>query len=151
VNGIEGWIKNAAGIESLTRSQTEDARLISLWIVYDVLQNFRGNAYTLTEKKRLGNSNVHVISVRSKVFSHPFLLLIDATSHYVVGKIVQRPAGNEFFEMEETFSDFRKVDGVMIPFATTMRTGTSTIGEIRFHDVKINTEVPASIFVRPKN
>jgi outer membrane lipoprotein-sorting protein len=153
VNGTEGWIRNAAGIESLRRSQTEDARVISLWIVYDVLQNYRSNMYAFSYigKKRFANSTVHVISVRSKAFSHPFSLLIDTTSYYVVGKMVQRPAGGRFFEMEEMFSNFRRVEGVMIPFTTMMRTGSSTIGEISFHDVKINTDAPASIFVRPKN
>jgi hypothetical protein len=50
--------------------------------------------------------------------------------------------------VEETFSDYREVEGVRIPFRGTRKIGTQSV-ERQSTDVKVNVPIEPSLFKRP--
>jgi len=76
----------------------------------------------------------------------PILLNIDAGTYRVVKESFAAGAGGRAL-VEETFSDYRSVNGVQMPFAAERRVGPLSIGR-RVHDIRINEPIDPSIFTR---
>jgi hypothetical protein len=79
----------------------------------------------------------------------PVRLLIDPSSGLVVAEryTVHLPGG--VVEAEERYSDYRKVEGVMVPFTTALGRGGSTVAERKLKTVAFNVTLPSDIFVKP--
>ena len=52
--------------------------------------------------------------------------------------------------VEETFSDYRSVEGVQVAFAAERRIGTRVVKR-RVSDIKINTPLDPALFKRPRS
>jgi hypothetical protein len=71
---------------------------------------------------------------------------VDATTHLIVkvaGSFGVGPAGTE---LAAEFSDFREVEGVKFPFKVTNYSGASKIAETVATEIRINKEMPDSLF-----
>jgi len=62
--------------------------------------------------------------------------------------IVSETAGIEL-PQKQSFSDYREVDGVMIPFKTVSNNIANGDIVVRVMDVKFNVEIPDSVFRKP--
>jgi len=76
----------------------------------------------------------------------PILLTIDAGTYRVTKESFTAGEGGRAL-VEETFSDYRSVDGVQMPFAAERRVGPLSIGR-RVHDIRINEPIDPSLFTR---
>lgn len=91
-------------------------------------------AYVIRLTPRLGNP------VNQYYDSETFRLLrTDTTQDGPLGPIAQ----------ETSFSDYREVDGILVPFTRTMKTPTAVV-IIRFTERKTNVEIDDSRFAPPK-
>ena len=75
----------------------------------------------------------------------PIALNIDADSHRVTKESFAAGGGRAL--VEETFSDYRSVDGVQMPFAAERRVGPLSIRR-RVTDIRINRPIAPSLFAR---
>lgn len=80
----------------------------------------------------------------------PVRLLIDPVNGLVLGEryAVHLPGG--MVDAEERYSDYRDVDGVMVPFTTTLRRGGSVVAERKLKTVRFNVSIPPETFVKPQ-
>ena len=118
---------------------------------YDVL-NWKGNYKTLTVKRiaKVGDEDAYVLEKRNDkgtavidyISTKSFLLLRRDSV------IVSETAGIEL-PQTQSFSDYRNVDGVMIPFKSVSNNIAQGETVLRITDVKWDVDIPDSVFKKP--
>jgi hypothetical protein len=118
---------------------------------YDVL-NWKNNYKTITVKRmgKVGDEDVYVLEKRSEKGT-PVTDYISTKSFLLLRRdslIVSETSGIELPQTEK-FSDYRNVDGVMVPFK--MLSNNIANGDIvvRVSDVKFDVDIPDSVFHKP--
>jgi zinc protease len=78
-------------------------------------------------------------------------LLVDRSTGMITGEryIVEQPGAIGKVPTEESYSDYRAVNGIQVAFRTIIRRGAAVILERRLTDLKINVPIEPSLFKRP--
>jgi CubicO group peptidase (beta-lactamase class C family) len=118
---------------------------------YDVL-NWKINYKTIAVKRmgKVGDEDVYVVEKRSEKGT-PVTDYISTKSFLVLRRdslIVSETTGVEL-PQKESFSDYRNVDGVMIPFKVVSNNVANGDIVLRVTDVKFNVDIPDSVFRKP--
>jgi hypothetical protein len=118
---------------------------------YDVL-NWKANYKTLTVKRmgKVGDEDVYILEKRSEKGT-PVLDYVSAKSFLVLRRdsvVVSETSGLELPQTQK-FSDYRNVDGVMVPFKTVSNSLVQGDVVMQITDVKWDVEVPDSAFKKP--
>ncbi|HEX5601707.1 MAG TPA: hypothetical protein VFX63_04115, partial [Pyrinomonadaceae bacterium] len=144
-----GDVLSFAPEETYSGKRLEDIKAGSDF--YDAL-NWKANYKTLTVKRmgKVGDEEVYILEKRSEKGT-PVLDYISTKSFLVLRRdsvIVSDTAG---FELPQTqlFSDYRNVEGVMVPFKTVANSLTQGDVVTRITDVKWNVDIPDSAFKKP--
>ena len=137
--------------ENYSGKRLEDIRAGSDF--YDVL-NWKTNYKTITVKKiaKVGDEEAYVVERRPEKGT-PVTDYVSTKSFLVLKRdsvVVSETAGIEL-PQTQTFSDYRSVDGVMIPF--TSKSSNIANGDIvvRVIDVKFDVDIPDTVFHKPAN
>jgi predicted Zn-dependent peptidase len=71
-------------------------------------------------------------------------------SRQVVKRTSSRPTEDGMAEIEELFTDYRSVEGVLVPFIYATYSGGEYEGEVQLHSIELNTEIADDLFVMPR-
>lgn len=120
---------------------------------YDVL-NWKTNYKTISVKKiaKVGDEDAYVVERRSEKGT-PVTDYVSTKSFLVLKRdslIVSDTAGIEL-PLTQKFSDYRNVDGMMIPFTITSSSLTNGDATLRVLDIKFDVDIPDSVFHTPAN
>ncbi len=132
--------------EKFKDKQLEDARIASDF--YEQL-NWKTlyKTATIKEKSKVGDEEVYVV-VKTPEKGNPVTDYISAKSFLLVkrDRTVNVGAGQGTMVIGETYSDYRNVDGVMIPFGSV--TQHPSMGRIvgKVKEVKFDADIPATAF-----
>jgi CubicO group peptidase (beta-lactamase class C family) len=118
---------------------------------YDVL-NWKANYKTLTVKRmgKVGDEDVYILEKRSEKGT-PVTDYISTKSFLLVRRdslVVSETTGLELPSTQK-FSDYRPVDGVMIPFKTISTNLANGDIVLKITDVKWDVDIPDSVFKKP--
>src|SRR5215217_2625104 len=144
-----GEVMSFAPEETYSGKRLEDIKAGSDF--YDVL-NWKANYKTLTVKRmgKAGGEDVYIVEKRSEKGT-PVLDYISTKSFLVLRRdsaVVSETSGIEL-PQTQTFSDYRSVDGVMVPFKTVANSLVQGDVVMRITDVKWNVDLPDSAFKKP--
>jgi len=144
-----GEVMSFAPEETYSGKRLEDIKASSDF--YDVL-NWKANYKTLTVKRmgKAGGEDVYILEKRSEKGT-PVLDYISTKSFLVLRRdsvVVSETAG---FELPQTqkFSDYRNVEGVMVPFTTVSNSLVQGDVVMRITEVKWDVDIPDSAFKKP--
>jgi zinc protease len=148
-DGTGVWVKDQHGV----RDQPEPvARQVRVSLRRDVValllaaKNGVVRLRVLPDVKNVSGAVNHVLEL-SAVDLNPILLYINPESG-LIDKLAFVDDAPSKPLVEETFSDYRDVDGVRIPFRGTRKIGTQSV-ERQSTDVKVNVPIEPSLFKRP--
>ena len=118
---------------------------------YDVL-NWKQSYKTIAVKRmgKVDGEDVYVVEKRSEKGT-PVIDYISTKSFFVLRRdslVVSETSGVELPQTQR-FSDYRPVDGVMIPFKTVSNNIANGDIVVRVVDVKFDVDIPDSIFKKP--
>ena len=118
---------------------------------YDVL-NWKKNYQTITFKRmgKVGDEDVYIIE-RKNEKGTPVTDYVSTKSFLVLRRdsfVANETAGIELPQTEQ-FSDFRNVDGVMIPFKTVSNNIANGDIVVRLIDLKFDVDIPETVFHKP--
>lgn len=118
---------------------------------YDVL-NWRKNYKTITVKRqaKVGDEDVYVVERKGEKGT-PITDYVSTKSFMVLKResvVVSETSGVEL-PVTQTFSDYRSVDGVMVPFTSTSNNIANGDIIMRVKDLRWNVELPDSLFKKP--
>jgi hypothetical protein len=147
--GAGGEFMSFAPDELYSGKRLEDIKAGSDF--YDVL-NWKKNYQTLTVKRmaKVGDEDVYVLEKRSEKGT-PVIDFISAKSFLVLRRntvIVSDTSGIEL-PQTESFSDYRNVDGVMVPFKTVSNNLANGNVVLSVVDIKYDVDIPDSVFKKP--
>lgn len=144
-----GEVISFAPEETYTGKRLEDIKAGSDF--YDVA-DWKHNYKTISVKRmgKVGDEDVYIIEKRSEKGT-PVTDYVSTKSFLVLRRdsfVVSDTAGIEL-PQTQMFSDYRKVDGVMIPFKTVASNVAN--GDIVVHviDIKFDVDIPDSVFRKP--
>lgn len=144
-----GELVSFAPEETYAGKRLEDVRAGSDF--YDVL-NWKTNYKTITVKKldKLDGEDVYVVEKRSEKGT-PVTDYISAKSFLLVRRDLVIPNEAAGFEIpvKQTFTDYRKVDGVMVPFKSVSNNILNGDVVMRVLDVKFDVDIADSVFRKP--
>ena len=114
--------------------------------------NWKQNYKTITVKKmgKVGDEDVYIVEKRNEKGT-PVTDYVSTKSFLVLRRdsfVVSETSGIEL-PQTEMFSDFRNVDGVMIPFQVVSNNIANGDIVVRVKDVKFDAEIPDSAFKKP--
>jgi hypothetical protein len=114
--------------------------------------NWKANYTTLTVKRmgKVGDEDVYILEKRSDKGT-PVTDYISAKSFLLLRRdsvVVSETAGIEL-PQTQSFSDYRPVDGVMVPFKMVSNNLANGSIVIRVTDVKFDVDLPDSLFKKP--
>jgi len=146
-----GEVSSFGSPDNYSGKRLEDIRAASDF--YDVV-NWKNNYKTITVKKmaKVGDEDVYVVERRSEKGT-PVTDYVSTKSFLVLKRdslIVSDTLAIEL-PLTQTFSDYRNVNGVMIPFKTTANTITNGDVVLRVVDVKFDVDIPDTVFHKPAN
>ncbi|HEV8169449.1 MAG TPA: serine hydrolase, partial [Pyrinomonadaceae bacterium] len=144
-----GEILSFAPEETYSGKRLEDIKAASDF--YDVL-NWKQNYKTITVKRmgKVGDEDVYIVEkqrekgtkVTDYVSTKSFLVLRRDSL------VVSETSGIEL-PQTESFSDYRNVDGVMIPFQTVSNNIANGDIVLRVMDLKFDVDIPDAVFHKP--
>ena len=118
---------------------------------YDVLA-WKKNYPTITVKRitKVGNEDTYVVERRSEKGS-PITDYVSVKTFLVVKRdsVIHSDTTGIDLPQTETFSDYRNIDGVMVPFKSVSSNIANGDIVVRVTDVKFDVEIPNSVFTKP--
>jgi CubicO group peptidase (beta-lactamase class C family) len=144
-----GEVMSFAPAENYSGKRLEDIKAGADF--YDVL-NWKNNYKTITVKGvgKVGDEECWVVEKRNEKGT-PVTDYVSQKSFLVLRRdsvIVSETAGIELPE-KQWFSDYRSVDGVMVPFKTVSNNLANGDIVVRVTDVKFDVDIPDSAFKKP--
>ena len=144
-----GEFVSFAPAETYSGKRLEDVKAGSDF--YDVL-NWKNNYKTITFKRmgKVGDEDVYIIEKRNEKGT-PVTDYISTKSFLVLRRdsiVANETAGIEL-PQTETFSDYRNVDGVMVPFKMVSNNIANGDIVLRVVDLKFNVDIPDTVFRKP--
>ena len=144
-----GEVISFAPAQTYTGKRLVDVKAASDF--YDVL-NWKKNYETITFKRmgKVGDEDVYIIQ-RKNEKGTPVTDYISTKSFFVLRRDSVVASETSGIELPQTqiFSDYRNVDGVMIPFKQVGNNIANGDVVLRILDVKFNTEIPDGVFRKP--
>jgi zinc protease len=150
VSGFDGktaWTTDPRGSRDAPPEMAADAKSNLTRDVIRVLVAAHDNALklrVLQDARGPQGRLEHVLEVTG-LDGEPVVLSIDGDTHRVMKESFTAAGGRAL--VEETFSDYRSVDGVQMPFAAERRVGPLAIRR-RATDIRINSAIAPSLFTR---
>jgi hypothetical protein len=149
-DGEHGWVKDESGVHvvsdfAIQQMKTTLARdtIAALLAAHDG----RLNARLLPDAKDPAGVLRHALEVSSTTLE-PLVFYIDPATNLIAKQAYVGPGPNRPL-VEESFSDYRAVNGVQIAFSAEMQVGGHRVVERRVTDVKLNAPLDPSLFQRP--
>lgn len=144
-----GEIISFAPAETYSGKRLEDIKAGSDF--YDVL-NWKKNYQTITFKRmgKVGDEEVYIIEKKNEKGT-PVTDYISTKSFLVLRRdslIASETSGVELPQTQR-FSDFRNVDGVMVPFKVVSNNIANGDVVVRIIDLKFDVDIPETVFHKP--
>jgi hypothetical protein len=147
-DGLSGYVLDSLnGNREITGNQLETMRGGSF---PNPLLNYNqlGATVTLAGKEKIGDRDAHVL-IYEPTSGSPTRFFIDAET-YAVLQVVVKLDVPQFGEIEQTatFSDYRDVDGIKLPFRLQTTSSVQNF-TITFTTVEHNVSIDPALFVKP--
>jgi zinc protease len=148
-DGLSGYVlDNLNGNREITGNQLETMRGGSF---PNPLLNYKqlGATVTLAGREKVGDRDAHVL-IYEPTSGSPTRFFIDAETHVVLKVVVKLDVPQFGGEIEQTttFSDYRDVDGVKLPFRLQTTSSVQNF-TITFTTVEHNVPIDPALFVKP--
>jgi zinc protease len=148
-DGVNAWTRDPGGVRNAPPDAAAEARNNLKRDVIRLLLDAKDNQVgirLLTDVRGADGRLQHVLEFTGSD-QNPIVLSVDAETFKVTKESYAAGAGGQAL-LDETFSDYRVVNGVLVPFVAERRVGPLTIKR-RVTDLQINRPLDPSLFTRP--
>jgi zinc protease len=152
-DGVNAWTRDPRGVRNAPPDAAAEARNNLRRDVIRLLIDAEDNqlGLRLLTDVRAPDGRLQRVLEFSGSDQNPVILNVDAETFKVTKQSYAAGAGGQAL-IEETFSDYRTVNGVQMPFAAERRAGPPTMPLIvrrRVTDLQINRPIDPLLFTRP--
>jgi zinc protease len=149
-DGKRGWVREGSQVHDVP---DEAVRSLELTFKRDTVAMLlaadenRLTARRLPDVRASGGSVHHALELSSAELD-PVVLYVEPKTYLIAKQVYVAPAPGKPL-VEEVFSDYKAVSGVMIAFTARVRTGGQQVYERRVSHIEINPAIDARLFARP--
>lgn len=149
-DGNSAWMKTGQGVQDLSGSQKEELQKQITENMYSILGSFDSPSYTVQYLKddAVDGKTAHVIVVRTTGTNSSVKLYIDAKTAMIVKKVSRRRMQGGPTDVEESYSDYRAVNGVQVPYKTVGYAEGKKVSETTVKEISVNAGVKEELFKR---
>ncbi|HTY35943.1 MAG TPA: pitrilysin family protein [Bacteroidota bacterium] len=149
-DGVNAWMKGPAGVQDLPASEREQFEHEALSDVHYILQNFEKPEFAVQYLKddELDGSRAYVVLVKHLPSGYLMRFTIDAKSGLVLKRSTRESGEDGPMTAEETYSDYRVVNGIQFPFKTVGSSDGKKTSELDITSISVNPGVDEKIFKR---
>jgi predicted Zn-dependent peptidase len=151
LDGEQGWMAAGPQSASLPLNQIENLRrrvLLTEGIgIYQAALAGKAKVQWLDEEQVQGRK---LIALEWNTDAGPIKLYVDPVTHLVTGASYNNSISGGNVETLELWSDFRKVDGLRLPFKMVGYQGGAKFMDATVSQIQVNVPVDPKIFIRPK-
>jgi predicted Zn-dependent peptidase/outer membrane lipoprotein-sorting protein len=150
-DGVTAWTRDPRGVQNAPPDATTEARNNLKRDVIRLLLAAEDNqmGLRLLTDVRSADGRLQRVLEFTGSDQNPIVLTVDPDTFKVTKQSYAAGVGGQAL-LNETFSDYRAVDGVQMPFAAERRVGPLIIKR-RVTDLKINRPLDPSLFTRPSS
>lgn len=149
LNGISGWKQLGGKVDDLTSAEKREIRRGLLKSTFYLFKHFDDPNLKVTFLGEETRNRQKYLSIQVKDITGDFVnLSINATSYLVERKIYQGASAAGLATLMESYSDYRKVDGIMIPFHTEVRANGKKFIDSVVTEAQINLSLRKDFFNR---
>ncbi len=148
----EAWMRDPSGVHDVTPQERDSLRSSTSRDIVSLLLSAADGRFTIRLVAPPAGQPGAVDTLQlSGENLPPVELLIDRATGMVTGEryVVEQPGAIGKVPTEESYSDYRRVDGVEVAFKTTVRRGEAVILERTITDFQLNPPLDATLFKRP--
>jgi zinc protease len=147
-DGTNAWLKGPTGTRDLPGSQRENFQQQAISDVHYVLQNFEKPEYSVQYLKdeAVDGKPADVILIRYTPSNYPMRFFLDSKTGIVLKKTARGSGASGPTIVEETYTDYRAVNGIQFPFKTLGTSEGKKISEMSVESVKVNVGVKEETF-----
>jgi zinc protease len=147
-DGTNAWLKGPTGTRDLPGSQRENFQQQTIGDVHYVLQNFEKPEFSVQYLKDdvVDGKPADVVLLRYIPSNFPMRFFVDSKTGMVLKKTARGSGASGPTTVEETFADYRSVNGIQFPFKTTGTSEGKKISEMTVESVKVNVGVKEETF-----
>ena len=109
----------------------------------------KGHRVELVGREKVGSAEVHHLKLTRKDggVEHYY---IDVTTHLEVKRSAEMNAGGGMRTLESELSNYKAVDGVMVPHSMTQSVNGAPVMQVRFSTIQFNVPMDDELFRMPK-
>ncbi len=150
-DGTTGWMAGPNGVQDIPDAQIGEVKKQLGGNIYTFLQHYDQVDYLVQylSEEKAADKSAHVVLVKYVPSDFAMKLYIETKSNLIVKRVGQRSMGMGAAEVEDTYSDYRAVNGVQIPFKIVSQTNGNKFADITMTSVKINSGVKDDVFKKP--
>jgi hypothetical protein len=150
-DGEIAWQQTPRGINEFAGDNLAEFRNALHNDTIFLLKHFDAPGYQVEqlEDEKIEGRRVAVVLVKLPT-THEVRLYLDGETHLVVRKAFISKVSGTKIENEESYSDFRTVAGLRLPFKRLLRRNGQPFVEALCEEIKINTGVLDKLFVKPQ-
>jgi len=150
-DGVTAWTRDPRGVQNAPPDATTEARNNLKRDVIRLLLAAEDNqmGLRLLTDVRSADGRLQRVLEFTGSDQNPIVLTVDPDTFKVTKQSYAAGVGGQAL-LDETFSDYRAVDGVQMPFAAERRVGPLIIKR-RVTDLQINRPLDPSLFTRPSS
>jgi len=150
-NGGEYWIRDERGVREAPEAVADQIRgtvqrdVVGLLLA---LADGKASARRLPDVQA-GGRELHALGIAAKGM-RPLTLLLDPATDLILAQRYDVPTGSGTTSpMEETFSDYRSIDGLQVAFSAVVRRAGTPFLSRRLKSFEYNVPLDSSLFVKP--
>jgi predicted Zn-dependent peptidase/outer membrane lipoprotein-sorting protein len=147
-DGLNAWMKGPTGTRDLPGSQREEFQKEAISDVHYVLQNYEKPDYVVQYLKdeAVDGKPADVILVRYIPTNYPMRFFVDSKTGIVLKKTARGSGPSGPTMVEETYTDYRAVNGIQFPFKTLGTSEGKKISEMTIESIQVNAGVRDDTF-----
>jgi hypothetical protein len=107
----------------------------------------QGSSVELLGKENINGTQAHKLKLVTKGGTE-FTYLVDPVTYYILKMTVRNKNGDEV--RSTIFSDYKKEEGIVLPFAAEFTIGKSTTMYLIINKAEINKDIDPAVFEMPK-
>jgi outer membrane lipoprotein-sorting protein len=153
-DGSVGWqIIPFLGTTEPENSPEEETKMLKMQADLDgpiVDYKEKGNKVELMGEEDMEGNKVYKLKLTMKEGDVHYIY-IDKESYVPLKRSMSIKKGDSEIIVESIFSDYKSVEGVLIPFTTENKVGGQLTGSFVIGEIKFNVDLDDSIFTKPKS
>ncbi len=147
LDGKRGW----RGMDNSPLEESEGPPLQAMLYQYkevDILYGLLKDRFVMRDEgtSKVGSADVYVLDLED-ADKIPMKIYVDRKSYRILRTEGYFSMGGQITSLGSEYSDFRKVDGLLMPYKITNFAAGQTISETRIKEYRLNVNMPDKLFM----